>query len=172
MKGTIVKILHRGKHRGGMNLVDWRWKDGWRGKRETKEAKLHARFLEGTGGGGSFQTLLPKFEGAQEGMTIGREAQRELKSCLGSLIQLKDCESGMTRYNVEREAGGGGSVGRASGSQVVVLEGKSGRDPRKAKVKLPSGRIGFRDGACSGRIGQSGNSVRNQRSLGKAGKTR
>jgi len=86
----------------------------------------------------------------------------------GNALQLKRIPVGTLLHNIELTPGRGGQMCRAAGTyaQLIAKEGKY------ALVRLPSGEVRNVLAACVGTVGQVGNVMHENISIGKAGRNR
>src|SRR5215469_13687736 len=87
---------------------------------------------------------------------------------VGNALPLKNIPTGTTIHNIELERGRGGQMARGAGvgAQLMAKEGDY------AQVRLPSGEQRRIHILCMATIGQVGNPDHENRSLGKAGRSR
>lgn len=100
------------------------------------------------------------------GDTVVSSAHADIKP--GNSLKMKYIPVGTVIHNVELKPGKGGQMARSAGAwaQLVAKEGKY------ASVRLPSGEIRKVLLACRATIGAVSNREHENRSLGKAGRTR
>ena len=107
---------------------------------------------------------------AAEGLTVGSTVMNgegaEIKA--GNALKLKDLPLGSFIHNVELKPGKGGQIGRSAGSAIQLMA----KDGKYATLKLPSGETRMVNLECMATYGTVGNSVHENISLGKAGRTR
>ena len=107
---------------------------------------------------------------AAEGLTVGSTVMNgegaEIKA--GNALKLKDLPLGSFIHNVELKPGKGGQLGRSAGSAIQLMA----KDGKYATLKLPSGETRMVNLECMATYGTVGNSVHENISLGKAGRTR
>lgn len=86
----------------------------------------------------------------------------------GNVLTLKDIPLGTYVHNIEMNVGHGGQLARSAGShaQLMAKEGKY------AQLKLPSGEVRMVFQECKATIGQVGNLLHENISIGKAGRNR
>jgi large subunit ribosomal protein L2 len=86
----------------------------------------------------------------------------------GNCLPLKNIPLGTHIHNIELRIGKGGQIVRSAGtySQLMAKEGKY------ALVKLPSGEVRMILGNCQATVGQLGNVMHENLSIGKAGRKR
>ncbi|RJR41189.1 MAG: 50S ribosomal protein L2 [Deltaproteobacteria bacterium] len=102
----------------------------------------------------------------QVGDTVVSSAEADIKP--GNSLPLKNIPAGTMVHNVELKPGKGGQMARAAGAaaQLMAKEGK------QAHLKLPSGEVRVVPLDCRATIGQLGNVLQENISLGKAGRRR
>jgi len=86
----------------------------------------------------------------------------------GNCLKLANIPLGTVVHNVEMKPGKGGQLARSAGSgaQLIAKEG------RHAILRLPSSEMRMVPIECKATVGQVGNTDHENRSLGKAGRTR
>jgi large subunit ribosomal protein L2 len=104
--------------------------------------------------------------GLKVGDKVESGAQAEART--GNTLPIKNIPVGTFIHNVELRRGRGGQLVRSAGTaaQLMAKEGVY------AQVRLPSGEVRLVDQLCTATIGQLGNVDQENRSLGKAGKSR
>ncbi|RJP61473.1 MAG: 50S ribosomal protein L2 [Ignavibacteriales bacterium] len=104
--------------------------------------------------------------GLNVGDTIISGAKADIKT--GNTLKLKDIPVGTIVHNIELKPGKGAQIGRSAGTEISLnaKEGKYGQ------IKLPSGEVRMVSLECMATIGSVGNSVHENISLGKAGRSR
>lgn len=104
--------------------------------------------------------------GLNVGDTIISGAKADIKT--GNALKLKDIPVGTIVHNIELKPGKGAQIGRSAGTEISLnaKEGKYGQ------IKLPSGEVRMVSLDCMATIGSVGNSVHENISLGKAGRSR
>ncbi|MCZ7601602.1 MAG: 50S ribosomal protein L2 [Melioribacteraceae bacterium] len=104
--------------------------------------------------------------GLNVGDTIISGAKADIKT--GNALKLKDIPVGTIVHNIELKPGKGAQIGRSAGTEISLnaKEGKYGQ------IKLPSGEVRMVSLECMATIGSVGNSVHENISLGKAGRSR
>ncbi len=105
-------------------------------------------------------------EGLTVGLTVMNGSGAEIK--VGNALKLKDLPLGSFIHNVELKPGKGGQLGRSAGSAIQLMA----KDGNYASLKLPSGETRLVNLECMATYGTVGNSVHENISLGKAGRTR
>lgn len=86
----------------------------------------------------------------------------------GNSLTLKEIPVGTIVHNVEMRPNKGGQLGRSAGSAIQLMA----REGTQALLKLPSGELRQVSVECRATVGQVGNLDSENRSLGKAGRTR
>ena len=86
----------------------------------------------------------------------------------GNTLPLKNIPLGTHIHNIELRIGRGGQIVRSAGSYAQLMA----KEDRYAMVKLPSGEVRMVLINCSATIGQIGNLMHENVSLGKAGRKR
>ena len=86
----------------------------------------------------------------------------------GNTLPLKNIPLGTHIHNIELRIGRGGQIVRSAGSYAQLMA----KEDRYAMVKLPSGEVRMVIINCSATIGQIGNLMHENVSLGKAGRKR
>ena len=86
----------------------------------------------------------------------------------GNTLPLKNIPLGTHIHNIELRAGRGGQIVRSAGSYAQLMA----KEDRYAMIKLPSGEVRMVLINCSATIGQIGNLMHENVSLGKAGRKR
>lgn len=87
---------------------------------------------------------------------------------VGNTLPLREIPLGTTVHAVELRPGGGARMGRAAGTAIRILAKEGGM----AALKLPSGEIRLVDARCRATVGSVGNEEHENRTLGKAGRSR
>jgi large subunit ribosomal protein L2 len=108
---------------------------------------------------------------APNGVKVGDKlvsSKKEADIRPGNALPLNLIPAGTYVHNVALKIDGAGQLGRAAGTQIMLL----GRDGDYAILKLPSGETRLVHGLCLAVIGQVGNGEHNNISQGKAGRTR
>lgn len=104
------------------------------------------------------------------GLKVGDKVESGAKAeaRTGNTLPIKNIPVGTFIHNVELRRGRGGQLVRSAGTaaQLMAKEGVY------AQVRLPSGEVRLVDQLCTATIGQLGNVDQENRSLGKAGKSR
>lgn len=107
---------------------------------------------------------------APVGLKVGDrvEAGPDADIRVGNALPLKNIPTGTTIHNIELESGRGGQMVRSAGvgAQLMAKEGNY------ALIRLPSGEQRNVNILCMATIGQVGNVDHENRSIGKAGKSR
>jgi large subunit ribosomal protein L2 len=86
----------------------------------------------------------------------------------GNSLILKEIPVGTIVHNVELRPSKGGQLGRSAGSAIQLMA----REGTRALLKLPSGELRHVSVECRATVGQVGNLDSENRSLGKAGRSR
>jgi len=86
----------------------------------------------------------------------------------GNTLPLKNIPLGTHIHNIELRIGKGGQIVRSAGTFAQLMA----KEDRYALVKLPSGEVRMVLLSCRATIGQLGNVIHENISLGKAGRTR
>jgi len=86
----------------------------------------------------------------------------------GNTLPLKNIPLGTHIHNIELSVGKGGQIVRSAGTYAQLMA----KEDRYAQVKLPSGEVRMVLLTCSATIGQLGNVMHENISLGKAGRKR
>ena len=100
------------------------------------------------------------------GNTVRSGEGSEIK--VGNALKLKDLPIGSVIHNVELKPGKGGQLGRSAGTAIQL----SAKEGKYAQLKMPSGEIRMVSLECKATYGTVGNSVHENLSLGKAGRSR
>lgn len=104
------------------------------------------------------------------GLQVGAKLQsgERVDPVVGNAMPLANIPLGLFVHNVELQPGQGARLGRAAGMQIQLLA----RDGDYATLVLPSGERRKVHARCRATIGQVGHIDHQNRSLGKAGRTR
>jgi len=86
----------------------------------------------------------------------------------GNTLPLKNIPLGTQIHNIELRVGKGGQIVRSAGTFAQLMA----KEDRYALVKLPSGEVRMVLSTCKATIGQLGNVIHENISLGKAGRKR
>jgi len=86
----------------------------------------------------------------------------------GNAMRIKDIPLGTIIHNIELQPGAGGQMARGAGCYAQLLA----KEGRYAQLKLPSGEVRKVLVECRATIGQVGNELIENISLGKAGRSR
>ncbi len=105
-------------------------------------------------------------QGLKPGDTV--EAGQKVDIRPGNCMPLKNIPLGTPVHNVEMKIGKGGQIIRSAGSSGQVMAKEKGY----VQIKLPSGEVRMFLDRCRATIGQVGNIVHENISLGKAGRSR
>src|SRR5215469_12472564 len=167
--GKITTRHQGGGHKRAYRLIDFRRndKDGIPAKvaaieydpnRTARIALLH--YVDGE----------KRYIIAPLGLKVGDrvEAGPDADIRVGNALPLKNIPTGTTIHNIELERGRGGQLARGAGvgAQLMAKEGDY------ALIRLPSGEQRRVHILCMATIGQVGNPDHENRSLGKAGRSR
>jgi large subunit ribosomal protein L2 len=102
----------------------------------------------------------------QVGDTVVSSAEADIKP--GNSLPLKNIPAGTMVHNVELKPGKGGQMARAAGAAAQLMA----KEGNQAHLKLPSGEVRVVPLDCRATIGQLGNVLQENISLGKAGRRR
>lgn len=107
---------------------------------------------------------------APNGLSVGDTVVAGSKSDIkiGNALKLKDIPDGTIIHNIELKPGKGAQIGRSAGTEISL----NAKEGKYARLKLPSGEIRMVSVECMATIGSVGNSVHENISLGKAGRSR
>jgi large subunit ribosomal protein L2 len=86
----------------------------------------------------------------------------------GNTLPIKNIPVGTVIHNIELKRGRGGQLVRSAGTAAQLMA----KEGQYAQVRLPSGEVRLVDQLCTATVGQIGNVDQENRSLGKAGKSR
>jgi large subunit ribosomal protein L2 len=86
----------------------------------------------------------------------------------GNTLPLKNIPLGTHIHNIELRIGKGGQIVRSAGTYAQLMA----KEDRYALIKLPSGEVRMVLSACSATVGQIGNVMHENASVGKAGRKR
>ena len=86
----------------------------------------------------------------------------------GNTLPLKNIPLGTQIHNIELRVGKGGQIVRSAGTFAQLMA----KEDKYALVKLPSGEVRMVLSTCKATIGQLGNAIHENISLGKAGRKR
>lgn len=103
-------------------------------------------------------------------LKVGANIQNGLGAPIkpGNSLKLKDIPQGLIIHNVELTPGKGGQLGRSAGITITLLA----KDEKYATLKLASGELRHVLLECSASIGQVGNILHSNITIGKAGRQR
>jgi large subunit ribosomal protein L2 len=87
---------------------------------------------------------------------------------VGNTLPIKNIPVGTMIHNIELKRGRGGQLVRSAGTAAQLMA----KEGQYAQVRLPSGEVRRVDQLCTATVGQIGNVDQENRSLGKAGKSR
>lgn len=161
------------RHRGGGNKRKYRIIDF---KRDKDNIAAKVASIEYDPNRSANIALLKYLDGARtyilapKGLKVGDmvESGEKADIKIGNALKLKDLPLGTIIHNIELQPGKGGKLARSAGNyaQLVAREG------RYAQLKLPSGEVRKILVECRATIGQVGNELFENISLGKAGRSR
>ena len=167
-KGRITSRHRGGGHKRKYRIIDFkRDKDGIPAKvfsieydpnRSARIALLH--YADGE----KRYILAPNT--LKVGNTVQSGEGSEIK--VGNALKLKDLPVGSVIHNVELKPGKGGQIGRSAGTAIQL----SAKEGKYAQLKMPSGEIRMISLECKATYGTVGNSVHENISIGKAGRSR
>ena len=167
-KGRITSRHRGGGHKRKYRIIDFkRNKDGVPAKvfsieydpnRSARIALLH--YADGE----------KRYILAPNSLKVGNIVQSgegsEIK--VGNALKLKDLPIGSIIHNVEIKPGKGGQLGRSAGTAIQL----SAKEGKYAQLKMPSGEIRMVSLECKATYGTVGNSLHENISIGKAGRSR
>lgn len=166
--GRVTSFQRGGGHKRRYRIIDFRReKDGIAAKvtsieydpnRSARIALLH--YLDGE----KRYILAPL--GLEIGHTIMSGEEADIRP--GNTLPLRNIPLGTMIHNIELKIGKGGQLARSAGAaaQLMAKEGEY------ASIKLPSGEVRRIHIRCRATVGQVGNVEHENRSLGKAGRSR
>lgn len=102
----------------------------------------------------------------QVGDMVVSSAEADIKP--GNSLPLRNIPAGSLIHNVELKPGKGGQMARAAGTAIQLMA----KEGNQAHLKLPSGEVRIVSLDCRATIGQLGNVLQENISLGKAGRRR
>jgi large subunit ribosomal protein L2 len=104
------------------------------------------------------------------GLKVGDkvEAGPQAEARTGNTLQIRNIPVGTFIHNIELQRGRGGQLVRSAGTSAQLMA----KEGTHAQVRLPSGEVRLVDQLCTATVGQLGNVDQENRSLGKAGKSR
>jgi len=107
---------------------------------------------------------------APEGLQVGGEVMSGPGSPIrpGNALPLANIPAGTTVHNVEIKPKKGGALARSAGTLIQLVS----REGTMARLRVPSGEIRLVPAECMATIGQVGHADHDDRSLGKAGRSR
>ena len=107
---------------------------------------------------------------APEGLKAGDKVESGSKADIkaGNAMMLKEMPIGTLIHNVEMRPGKGGQLVRSAGTFAQLLS----KEGAYCHLRLPSGEIRLIKSECRATIGQVGNLIHSNLSLGKAGRKR
>jgi large subunit ribosomal protein L2 len=104
--------------------------------------------------------------GLRVGDTVVAGAGADIKP--GNTLPLNLIPLGTMVYNIELKPGRGGQLARSAGASAQLMA----KEGSRALLKLPSGELRYVPVQCRASVGQVGNTDHENRSLGKAGRSR
>ncbi len=104
------------------------------------------------------------------GLKVGDKVESgpNAEARVGNTMPIKNIPAGTMIHNIELQRGRGGQLVRSAGTAAQLMA----KEGQYAQVRLPSGEVRRVDPLCTATIGQIGNVDQENRSLGKAGKSR
>ena len=105
-------------------------------------------------------------DGLQVGATIVSGAGADILP--GNCARLKDIPTGTIIHNIELKPGKGAQIARSAGVSATLMA----KEGAQALVRMPSGEVRKIHVECMATIGTVGNAEHENRSIGKAGRTR
>ncbi len=105
-------------------------------------------------------------QGLQVGDMVVSSVEADIKP--GNSLPLRNIPAGSQVHNVELKPGKGGQMARAAGAAAQLMA----KEGNQAHLKLPSGEVRVVPLDCRATIGQLGNVLQENISLGKAGRRR
>ena len=161
------------RHRGGGSKRAYRIIDF---KRNKLDVPARVAAIEYDPNRSSYIALLHYLDGEKRyilaplGLKVGDQVQAgsDVDIKLGNALPLRNIPAGTTIHNIELERGRGGQMVRSAGvgAQLMAKEGDY------ALIRLPSGEQRYVNIQCMATIGQVGNTDHENRSIGKAGRSR
>jgi len=105
-----------------------------------------------------------------DGLKVGQKVMSGLDAdiLVGNALPLKNMPAGTQIHNIELRPGKGAQMARSAGSQAQLISKEGGL----ALLKLPSGEVRRVASECMATVGQVGNVDHENRSIGKAGRSR
>jgi large subunit ribosomal protein L2 len=104
--------------------------------------------------------------GLKVGDTVRAGVGSEIRT--GNLLPLRNIPVGTLIHNIELQPGRGAQLCRSAGAVAQLMA----RDQKYCQVRLPSGEVRYILSDCTAAIGQVGNLDHENRTLGKAGRSR
>ena len=161
------------RHRGGGSKRAYRIIDF---KRNKLDVPARVAAIEYDPNRSSYIALLHYLDGEKRyilaplGLKVGDQVQAgsDVDIKVGNALPLRNIPAGTTIHNIELERGRGGQMVRSAGvgAQLMAKEGDY------ALIRLPSGEQRYVNIQCMATIGQVGNTDHENRSIGKAGRSR
>ncbi|HCI80306.1 MAG TPA: 50S ribosomal protein L2 [Ktedonobacter sp.] len=161
------------RHRGGGAKRAYRIIDF---KRNKLDVPARVAAIEYDPNRSSYIALLHYLDGEKRyilaplGLKVGDQVQAgsDVDIRVGNALPLRNIPAGTTIHNIELERGRGGQMVRSAGvgAQLMAKEGNY------ALIRLPSGEQRYVNIQCMATIGQVGNTDHENRSIGKAGRSR
>jgi large subunit ribosomal protein L2 len=166
--GRITSWNRGGGHKQRYRIIDF--------KRQRHGESAVVERLEYDPNRTSFIALIKYSDGEQsyiiapQRLKVGDEVSAGPDSDIkpGNSLPLKSIPVGTIIHNIELKVGKGGQLARSAGSYAQI----AGRDSGYALVKLGSGEVRLIKGECYATVGAVSNSDHQNRSAGKAGRTR
>ena len=167
-EGHITSRHRGGGHKRRYRLIDF--------KRNKPDVPATVATIEYDPNRTAFIALLNYHDGekryilAPEGLKVGDRvlAGEKVDVRAGNAMPLKNIPLGTQVHNVELKPGKGGQMVRSAGTsaQIMATEGKY------TTLRMPSGEMRMVLSNCIATIGQVGNSMHSNLSIGKAGRSR
>ncbi len=104
--------------------------------------------------------------GLKVGDTVRAGAGSEIRT--GNVLPLRSIPVGTMIHNIELYPGKGGQLCRSAGAVAQLMA----RDKKYCQVRLPSGEVRYILSDCTAVVGQVGNLDHENRTIGKAGRSR
>lgn len=166
--GRITSWCRGGGHKRRYRLVDF--------KRNKLDMSAVVERIEYDPNRSAFIALV-KYEDGEYGYILAPQKLQAGDSIIssdkadikpGNSMMMKNIPLGSIVHNVELKIGKGGQLARSAGSYVQIV----GRDSGYVIVKLSSGEVRLVKGECRATVGSVSNPDHQNRSYGKAGRTR
>ncbi|MBN2055583.1 50S ribosomal protein L2 [bacterium] len=166
--GRITMRRRGGGHKRRYRLVDFkRDKDGIPGRIASiqYDPNRSANIAQVTYVDGEKRYII-----APKGIKVGEVLESGIGSDIkvGNTLRIKDIPLGTLIHNIELRPGGGGKMARSAGSYAQLLA----KEGSYAQLKLPSGEVRKVFMECKATVGQVGNELQENTSIGKAGRNR